>query len=105
MTEYENDQNEELIEAWEKVFDQLMESLDMKYVLSDILPKVQDMPGLKNPFPKRKRGNKLITFMALKLGEKGFDSSNILLKLILSLCHDINYKIRLDGIKFLKEYL
>lgn len=43
--------------------------------------------------------------MAKRLGEKGFDYENILLKLILAICHDTNYKIRLDGIKFLKEYL
>ena len=82
-----------------------MESLEPKYILSDVLPKIQDMPGLKNPFPKRKRGNKLVIFMALKLGEKGFDMSNVLLRLILYICQDTNYKIRLDGMRFFKEYL
>jgi hypothetical protein len=60
---------------------------------------------LKNPFAKRKRGNRLVTSLAKKLGEKGIDKEPLILKLILGICHDTNYKIRMDGILFFKEYL
>jgi hypothetical protein len=43
--------------------------------------------------------------MAKQLGEKGFDKDATLLKLILGICHDTNYKIRMDGVMFFKEYL
>ena len=39
------------------------------------------------------------------MGESGFDKDAIVLKTILAICHDNNYKIRLDGVIFLKEYL
>lgn len=56
------------------------------------------MPGLKNPFVKRKRGNRLITSLALKIGESGFDKEPLIIKLSLGICNDNNYKIRMDGV-------
>ena len=64
-----------------------------------------DLSSLKNPFPKRKRGNRLITSLAEKLGESGFDKEPMILKLSLGICNDNNYKIRMDGVLFLKSYL
>ena len=43
--------------------------------------------------------------MAKRLGESGMDMEPIILKLILAICHDTNYKIRMDGILFFKDYL
>jgi hypothetical protein len=56
------------------------------FTLKNVLPLVQEIPGLKNPFPKRKRGNRLITSLAKQMGEEGFDADQMLLKLILGLC-------------------
>jgi hypothetical protein len=64
-----------------------------------------DMPSLKNPLPKRKKGNRLLMSFAKQLGETGFDKEPGLLKLVLAICHDNNYKIRLDGVLFFKDYL
>jgi hypothetical protein len=44
------------------------------FTLKNVLPLVQEIPGLKNPFPKRKRGNRLITSLAKQMGEEGFDA-------------------------------
>jgi hypothetical protein len=60
---------------------------------------------LKNPFPKRKRGNRLMTSLTKKLGEIGIDKDPMLMKLVLGICHDTNYKIRMDGVLFFKDYL
>jgi hypothetical protein len=43
--------------------------------------------------------------MAKTVGETGFDKENLIIKMILNILHDTNYKIRLDGVHFLKEYL
>jgi hypothetical protein len=64
-----------------------------------------DMPSLKNPLPKRKKGNRLLMSFVKQLGEAGFDKEPGLLKLVLAICHDNNYKIRLDGVLFFKDYL
>jgi hypothetical protein len=64
-----------------------------------------DMPSLKNPVPKRKKGNRLLISFAKQIGEAGFDKEPAVLKLVQGICHDNNYKIRLDGAQFLKDYL
>ena len=42
---------------------------------------------------------------AKQIGEEGFDKEPAVLKLVLGICHDNNYKIRLDGAIFFKDYL
>lgn len=63
------------------------------------------MPSLKNPLPKRKKGNRLLITFAKQIGEVGFDKEPAVLKLVQGICHDNNYKIRLDGVLFFKDYL
>jgi len=43
--------------------------------------------------------------MARQIGEDGFDKEPTILKMITMICHDSNYKIRIDGALFYKEYL
>lgn len=50
-------------------------------------------------------GNRLLTSLAKSFGETAFEYDNKILKLVMSICGDVNYKIRLDGAIFLKEYL
>lgn len=82
-----------------------MDKVELDHVLKTVFPVIVDMPSLKNPFPKRKRGNRLVISFAKQLGEIGFNQEPMVLKLIIAILHDNNYKIRLDGILFLKEYL
>jgi hypothetical protein len=94
-----------LTEAWLKVWDVIIQKVEHDYTLKNVLPLVQEIPSLKNPFPKRKRGNRLITSLAKQMGEEGFNADYTLFKLIIGLNQDNNYKIRMDGIQFLQEYL
>ena len=64
-----------------------------------------EIPSLKNPFARRKKGNRLVASFARQMGEEGFDKEPLVLKLIFGICHDTNYKIRMDGVLFLKDYL
>lgn len=66
---------------------------------------ISEMPSLKNQLQKRKRGNKLVCSFAKQVGEAGFDKDPIIIKIIMSICHDNNFKIRLDGMMFFKDYL
>lgn len=45
--------------------------LDSKFVAENATKLVKDIPSLKNPFPKRKRGNRLIFSIAKSMGEEG----------------------------------
>jgi len=86
-----------LVEAWHSVFDVLVSYTDLQFCLKNIFPVFMDMPSLKNPVPKRKKGNRLLISFAKQIGEAGFDKEPAVLKLVQGICHDNNYKIRLDG--------
>ena len=93
------------MDSWLQVYDAIIGNVDIDFILKNVLPKIMEIPSLKNPFAKRKRGNRLITNLALKVGESGFDKEHLILKLTLGICNDNNYKIRMDGVLFLKQYL
>ena len=84
------------------MFDVLVEKVEMDFALKQIFPIIMELPILKNPFLKRKRGNKLISSFARQVAEEGFDKEPMVLKLIFGICHDNNYKIRMDGVLFFK---
>ena len=79
--------------------------MELDFALKQIFPVIMELPGLKNPFPKRKRGNKLVASFSKQVGEEGFDKEPMIIKIMMGICHDNNYKIRMDGVIFLKEYL
>ena len=69
------------------------------------MPEIKDMPNLKNSFAKRKRGNRLILGIAKNVGEAGMDAIPDFLKILRQVCADNNFRIRRDGVVFMKEYL
>lgn len=83
----------------------VLEVTDMQYSLKTIYPMFSELSSLKNPLPKRKKGNRLLSSFAKQISEAGFDKEPAVLKQILAICHDNNYKIRMDGALFFKEYL
>jgi hypothetical protein len=66
---------------------------------------IQQLTDRKSTFPMRKLGNRLLTSLAKSCGEEGFDADIKVLKQVVALCSDTNYKIRMDGAVFMKEYL
>jgi hypothetical protein len=78
---------------------------DLSFSLKTVFPLFSEMPQLKNPLPKRKKGNRLVMSFAKQIGELGFDKEPAVLKLVQAICHDNNYKIRMDGVGFFKDYL
>jgi hypothetical protein len=70
------------LEPWHEVFDTLVGKVELDYVFKQILPIIQELTVLKNPFLKRKKGIRLVTSMARNVGEAGFDKEPVILKLI-----------------------
>lgn len=79
--------------------------VESRFLDEAVIKVIKDIPSLKNPFPRRKLGNRLVFAVAKNVGEEGFDNNQTILNLVLSICHDNNYKIRRDGVIFLKEYI
>jgi len=97
-------ENQVLIDCWIDVFTNVVGKVEIPYVSQVAVRPISEMPGPKNPFPKRKRGNRLLTEMALAIGEDGFEEEPILQRLMMGICRDTNYKIRLDGAIWFKRY-
>jgi hypothetical protein len=55
--------------------------------------------------PKRKLGNKLFSGIAMAAGEKALDEVPQVITTMVGICQDPSYKIRLDGVCWLKDYL
>ena len=104
LTDDDNAENTELLELWFKVLETVVGRLDPRFVAENATKLIKDIPGLKNPFPKRKRGNRLVFAIAKNVGEEGIDEDQQLLRSINSICTDNNYKIRRDGVLFFKDY-
>ena len=45
--------------------------LDIKFIAENVTKIIKDIPGLKHPFDKRKRGNHLVFSVAKYVGEEG----------------------------------
>ena len=53
--------------------------VDMKFISENVIKVIKDIPGLKNPTAKRKRGNRLVFSVAKHLGEDAFDKDPIIM--------------------------
>jgi hypothetical protein len=101
----ETRENEKLINSWVSAFSTVVGRTDILYVQQVAVKPIADMMGSKNPLPRRKLGNRLVVEMAKAIGEEGMDEEPRVMQLIQSMCYDTNYKIRLDGAEFFKDYI
>ena len=62
------------------------------------------MLNTKSPQEHRKIGNRILFAVAMEIGEEGFDKTPAYVGLLENVLHDSNYKLRIDGVIFLKEY-
>jgi hypothetical protein len=97
--------SEVLIESWIQVFDQVCGEIDFEYVQLVALPDIQKLIDRKSPFLRRKLGNRLLMSIVMRCGELAIDSDRNVLRLVLNVCSDTNYKIRMDGAVLFKHYL
>ena len=103
-TDEDNSDNKALLDKWDMVMEVVVSRVEMRYVSENVVAQIKDMPALKNPFAKRKRGTKILLSIAKNVGEEGIDAEPVLMKTIRQICGDNNYKFRRDGVIFLKEY-
>lgn len=75
-------ENEELISAWIKVLESVVDKVAPKYVLNTIVEPVKNLLHHSNSFSKRKLGNRILFSVAKHTGEKFFNTYPIMLKLI-----------------------
>ena len=79
--------------------------VDFAYVQLVALKEIGELTDRKSKYERRKLGNRLVVEMAKAIGEEGMDEEPRVMQLIQSMCYDTNYKIRLDGAEFFKDYI
>jgi len=105
LIDRDNWENQELLDYWFQVLEVVVGQVDIKFVSSQVIAKVKDLPAYKNEYEVRKMGNRLVLTIANGLGELGFDKDPCLWKLVMGICEDSNYNLRRDGVIFFKEYI
>lgn len=68
-TDDDNAENHDLYESWMTVLETVVSRVDIKFVSENVMSVLKDIPGLKHPFPKRKRGNRLVFNVMKNCGE------------------------------------
>lgn len=97
-------ENEPLLTAWIKVLEAVVAKVPTSVVSEEVVAPITELLAHKNPFARRKLGNRMLFSVAKHTGEPFFDTDPQTLKLVLGVCRDGNYKIRRDGVVFFREY-
>jgi hypothetical protein len=98
------EENEPLITAWIKVLEAVVDKVAPSVLSEHVIAPIKELVAHGNPFARRKLGNRMLFSVAKHTGETFIDTDPDTLKLILSVCRDTNYKIRRDGVIFMREY-
>ena len=70
-----------MLELWFKVLETVVGDVEIPFLQENVIKVIKDMPSMKNPLPKRKRGNRLVFTVSKNIGEKGLDKEPTLIKL------------------------
>jgi hypothetical protein len=97
--------NEQLKECWVEVFDSLVDRTDFDYVKLVAVKVIQQMTDRKSAFSQRKLGIRLLGCLIKRCGEAAMDEDPLIRKILMQLCRDSNYKIKMEAAIILKEYL
>ena len=96
---------EEGLAPWIKVIGVLASKIKTADQQKVLIPYLQELLNNKNTQETRKVGQRILFTAALNLGEEGLNKEPTYLKMMKSVFHDNNYKLRRDGVIFFKEYL
>lgn len=69
------------------------------------IKQIAELTDRKSKFDRRKLGIRLLSSLILNCGEQALNQDKSILRLILGVCGDSNFKIRTDGAIFLKEFI
>lgn len=82
-----------------------MGQVDLAYVQLVAVKVIGELTDRKSTFPRRKLGNRLLFSLMHNCGEEAIDEDRTVLRLVMQICGDTNYKIRTEGSQFMKEYI
>ena len=87
------------------MFDNVVGKVSVDFLQSVVLDVIADLPNPKNQMTKRKLGNRLFSGIGQNIGEKSLGQVKVVIQQLQDICQDMNYKIRMDGVLWIKDYL
>ena len=96
---------EEFVNQWLQVFKSLCPYLSIEFIRYTVIKKVGELPSLKQTLPWRKIGFDMFWSITLGKGEDILRFEPLVLKTIVSMCSDNNWKIRRDAARYLQQLL
>ena len=70
----------------------------------ELIPFLTELLNNKSPIEHRKVGNRILFAIAANIGEEGLNEEQTYVKLMKQVFVESNFKLRIDGIMFLKTY-
>jgi hypothetical protein len=102
---FELEDNDNLVQAWAKVFILWVPQWNLDFLISEVVPILMPLTSFKEKITNRLLSGEMLLEIWSIYGEQAFDKEQKLLSLALSVCNDINWKIRKLGANRLKRII
>lgn len=97
-------EHDEIVGPWVNLLGTLCTKVKAAEQRRELIPFLQELLNNKSPIEHRKVGNRILFSIAANIGEKGLDDEYAYVKMMNQVFHENNFKLRIDGIIFLKNY-
>jgi len=104
VQEHSSPDNECYLLPWIEVFRVIAPLVQLKVIQDDVIPCLKELLSSQSSIELRKVGNLILFSILQEVGEEAMDREPQLPRLMQSVFHDNNYKLRRAGVLFLKEY-
>ena len=102
---FELEDNDTLVQAWAKVFMLWVPQWNLDFLVEEVVPILMPLTSFKEKLTNRILSGEMLLEIWSVYGERAFDKEQKLLNLALSVCDDINWKIRKLGANRLKRII
>jgi hypothetical protein len=102
---FDLEDNDNLIQAWAKVFMLWVPQLNLDFLIEEVVPILMPLTSFKEKLSNRILSGEMLLEIWSVYGEQAFEKEHKLLTLALSVCVDINWKIRKLGANRLKRII
>ena len=97
-------EHKEIVGPWVNLLGIVCTKVQMSEQKRELIPFLQDLLNNKSPIESRKVGNRILFSIAANIGEEGLDKEYAYIKMMRAVFNENNFKLRIDGIVFLKNY-
>jgi hypothetical protein len=102
---FDLEDNDNLVQAWAKVFMLCVPQLNLDFLIEEVVPILMPLTSFKEKLSNRILSGEMLLEIWSVYGEQAFEKEHKLFSFALSVCVDINWKIRKLGANRLKRII